>query len=83
MKPTSRWPTQQAEDLPRTEGSGCRWTYETETRSWPRGEVDEQIRKTTPDNDTLVRWAARPARTPPQRWWDEKEDPFSAPTDDE
>lgn len=44
--------------------------------NWPR-----RLAEATPASSVLLRWAASPTNQPPQAWWDDTTDPFTADAD--
>lgn len=62
------WPTPPSVTM----SSGQTWRP-TQARYEDGQPTEEELAEATPDNDTLLKWAARPENRPPQSWFDEPE----------
>lgn len=62
---------------PANTSDGFEW-HPSDVRSDAVFDVDERVAQSTPENVTLLDWAARRTSQPPQQWWDDETDPFAA-----
>ncbi|UCF33121.1 MAG: hypothetical protein JSV78_12385 [Phycisphaerales bacterium] len=61
---------------PAMESSGFAWVPVEVHYNRSVDSTSRTLAKATPENVTLLRWAARPDNQPPQSWWHDTSDPF-------